>query len=322
MVTNLNYIIDVNYYPIKSAKFSNKQHRPIGCGVQGMADLFSILRLPYDSSEADELNFHVFEHLYYAALDKSCDLAAKYGTYQSYPGSPVSRGELQFDMWIKEQALLGRNPIKYTSGCAWTALRERIAVNGLYNSLVVAQMPTGSTASIMGNSPCIEAHSALFYKRRAKVEFSVVNRYLIRDLTELGIWNEDVRDMIQLNERGSIANCEMIPVMIRNIYKTIWEIPLSKYIDMAMTREVFIDQSESFSWFVDRPDKYKLSGAHFYGWRRGRKTSSYYTRQLAAVDAKKIQVSGDLAKARKAKNQAPRNLTDSDDCGDKGFCGA
>jgi ribonucleoside-diphosphate reductase alpha subunit len=307
VVRNLNKIINSNYYPLPETKRSNMRHRPIGIGVQGFADMLSMLRLPFESADAEKLNFYIFETMYYVALDESNRLAEEFGPYETFAGSLASEGILQFDIWEREQKNEGRVAIKYQLSQDWDNLKKRIITSGLHNSLMIAPMPTASTSGIMGNSPCFEPHNSMFYKIRNKNgEFTMANTYLINDLLELGIWTPGIRSKLEENKRGSIFELVNIPQLVRQIYKTASDIGIRNQIDMALTREVFIDQSESFNWFVENPTIRVLTQAHTYGWKRGRKTSSYYTRRLAPVDAKKIQIEKE----------------EKEDCGSKGFCGS
>jgi ribonucleoside-diphosphate reductase alpha subunit len=332
IVRNLNKVIKVNFYPVPEAEESNFRHMPIGIGVQGLADLYTSLRLPFNSPEADRLNFYIFEMLYYVALDESCRLAAEEGPYTTFATSPLAEGIFQFDLWKTEQEHEGRNPLKYPLSLDWEYLRERITKVGVRNSLLIAPMPTGTTSSIMGNSPCFEPHNALLYKRSNKSgEFVIANQQLITDLIELELWDEDIRTRIQADDQGGISRITRIPSLVRDIYRTVWDINMKDQIDHALTREVFIDQSESFSWFIPKPTPKILTQLHAYSWRRGRKTSSYYTRRLAPVDAQKIQLAKpapDAGSPIRVKASLSQRLVEAriraekGDCGNGGFCGA
>lgn len=272
---NLNKIIDVNYYPIPEARKSNMCHRPIGIGVQGLADAFMMMRFPFESSEACLLNQQIFETIYYAALEASCELSKKLGPYESYNGSPVSKGILQYDMWNKTPTDLWN----------WTDLKERIAQHGVRNSLLVAPMPTASTAQILGNNESFEPFTSNVYNRRVfSGEFQVVNHHLIKDLSELGLWDDDMRNRI-IADNGSVQGIEEIPKEIREIYKTVWEMSVKKQIQMAADRAAFIDQSQSFNIHVAEPSYGKLTSIHFYGWKMGLKTGMYYLRTKPAAIA-------------------------------------
>ncbi len=276
---NLNKIIDGNYYPIPEAENSNKRHRPIGLGVQGLANLFIKLRLPFESPEARKLNQELFETIYYAALHKSMELAQRDGPYSSFPGSPASQGILQFDMW-------GFVP---TSGrWDWAGLKEKIQRHGLRNSLLVAPMPTASTSQILKNQEgCEPFTSNLFVRRVLSGEFTVVNRQLVKDLMEMGLWNETMKNRI-IAAKGSIQTIDQIPKGIKDLYKTIWEIPQKVLIDYAADRGCFIDQSQSLNIFMAQPTYEKLTSMHFYGWKKGLKTGMYYLRTRPATDAVQV----------------------------------
>lgn len=272
---NLNKIIDINYYPVPEAKRSNFRHRPIGIGVQGLADAFIMMRMPYDSEEAKKLNQQIFETIYYGALEASAELAEKLGTYETYEGCPISKGILQFDMWNKQPTDLWN----------WQELREKIAKFGVRNSLLVAPMPTASTAQILGNNESFEPYTSNVYNRRVlSGEFQVVNHHLIKDLTEYGLWDDDMKNKIIANN-GSIQAIDEIPDGIKHIYKTVWEISVKTQIQMAADRGAFIDQSQSFNIHVAEPNYGKLTSIHFYAWKLGLKTGMYYLRTKAAANA-------------------------------------
>ncbi|CAD6997831.1 ribonucleoside-diphosphate reductase large subunit isoform X1 [Ceratitis capitata] len=285
---NLNKIIDINHYPLPEAKKSNFRHRPIGIGVQGLADALILMRYPYESEQAFLLNQQIFETIYYGALEASCELAEKFGPYETYEGSPVSKGILQYDMWDKKPTELWN----------WTELKEKIKKHGVRNSLLLAPMPTASTAQIMGNNESFEPYTSNIYTRRVlSGEFQVVNHHLLRDLTELGLWDDDMKNQI-ITSRGSIQNIESIPQNIRELYKTVWEISVKTSIKMAADRGAFIDQSQSFNIHVAEPNYGKLTSIHFYGWKAGLKTGMYYLRTKPAANA--IQFTVD--KSRKELN--------------------
>jgi ribonucleoside-diphosphate reductase alpha subunit len=314
-VYNLNQVIDINYYPTPETYRSNMKHRPIGIGIQGLADLYTLLRMSFDSPEANELNFYVFEMMYYAALEQSNLEATVNGTYFSFKQSPLARGEFQFDLWEKEQKSVGKSSLLKPLMLDWKSLREKIMKSGTRNSLLLANMPTGSTSTLMGNSPCIEPHSALCYKRKNKAgEFTLVNKYLINDLVELGLWNPSLKNAILASSIGSIAQVNAIPLMIRNIYKTVWEVKPNIVIDQALTRGPFIDQTQSMNLFIDRPTHQILTKLHFYSWRRGIKTGSYYTRRLAGQDAQKIQVTTSNVKSENPEEETDQVCTMAGDC--------
>ncbi|XP_057377404.1 ribonucleoside-diphosphate reductase large subunit-like [Daphnia carinata] len=285
---NLNKIIDVNYYPVPEAKLSNFRHRPIGIGVQGLADAFILMRYPFDSEEAQLLNKQIFETIYYGALESSCELAQQFGPYESYPGCPVSKGILQYDMW-------GVTP---TDLWDWASLKKKIAEFGVRNSLLLAPMPTASTAQILGNNESIEAYTSNIYVRRVlSGEFQVVNHHLLRDLTEGGLWNEDVKNGI-IAHNGSIQEIDGIPDDVKALYKTVWEIPQRVIIKMAADRGAFIDQSQSLNIHIAEPNYGKLTSMHFYAWKLGLKTGMYYLRTKPAASA--IQFTVDKSKLKKS----------------------
>ncbi|MFN8304710.1 MAG: ribonucleoside-diphosphate reductase subunit alpha [Saprospiraceae bacterium] len=271
---NLNKVIDVNYYPIPEAERSNMRHRPIGLGVQGLADAFILLRMPFDSAEAKQLNTEIFETIYYAAMTESCHLAEQDGAYETFQGSPLSQGEFQFDLW-------GVQP---SSRWDWASLRKKVMKTGVRNSLLVAPMPTASTSQILGNNECFEPYTSNLYTRRTLAgEHIVVNKHLMRDLVRLGLWNEEMREAI-MAANGSVQGIEDIPAEIRAIYKTAYEISQKVILDMAADRGAFICQSQSLNVFMEAPTFAKLSSMHFYAWQKGLKTGMYYLRSKAATD--------------------------------------
>jgi ribonucleoside-diphosphate reductase subunit M1 len=294
---NLNRIIDVNYYPVDTAKRSNLRHRPIGLGVQGLADVFILLGLPFDSPEAQKLNAEIFETIYFAALTESNAIAAVDGSYETYPGSPVSKGILQPDMWgVTEMPGGDRHD--------WTGLREKIAASGVRNSLLVAPMPTASTSQILGNNECFEPYTSNIYARRVlSGEFTVVNNHLLNDLTELGLWDPSLKNDLIANN-GSVQGLDL-PEDLKAIYKTVWEIKQRVLVDMAADRGAFIDQSQSFNVHMSDANSGKLTSLHFYAWKKGLKTGMYYLRSRAAADAVKFTVDPTAAAAKaKAKKEA------------------
>ena len=277
---NLNKIIDRNYYPVPEAKNSNMRHRPIGLGVQGLADAFILMRYPFESEEAKKLNSEIFETIYFAAATASKDLAKVDGAYESYPGSPISKGIFQQDMWN----------VKPSNRWEWDVLREEILKYGVRNSLLLAPMPTASTSQILGNNECFEPYTSNIYTRRVlSGEFVVVNKHLLRDLVKLGIWNENLKNKI-IAANGSVQNIPEIPQNIKELYKTVWEIKQRTIIDMAADRGAFIDQSQSLNLFIQDANFAKMSSAHFYSWKKGLKTGMYYLRTKAAADAIKFTV--------------------------------
>ncbi|XP_054754792.1 ribonucleoside-diphosphate reductase large subunit-like [Lytechinus pictus] len=271
---NLNKIIEINYYPIPEARRSNFRHRPIGIGVQGLADAFILMRFPFESAEAKKLNIQIFETIYYAALKASCEIAAKLGPYETYEGSPVSKGILQHDMW-------GVTP---TDLHDWAALKADIAKHGVRNSLLLAPMPTASTAQILGNNESIEPYTSNIYTRRVlSGEFQVVNHHLLRDLTDMGLWSDEMKNML-IAHTGSIQNIPSIPDDIKALYKTVWEISQKTVIQMAVDRGAYIDQSQSLNIHIAEPNYGKLTSMHFFAWRSGLKTGMYYLRTRPAAN--------------------------------------
>jgi ribonucleoside-diphosphate reductase alpha chain len=294
---NLNKIIDRNFYPIPEARNSNMRHRPIGIGVQGLADAFILLRLPFDSDAAKKLNKEIFETLYYAAATASKDLAKEDGHYESFPGSPSSEGILQFDMW-------GVTP---SDRWEWDVLKEEIKEHGLRNSLLLAPMPTASTAQILGNNECFEPYTSNIYTRRVlSGEFIVVNKHLLRDLNKMGLWDEDLKNKL-IAANGSVQQIDEIPQNLKDLYKTAWEISQKDILEMAADRGAYIDQSQSLNIFMENPNFGKLTSMHFYGWKKGLKTGMYYLRTKAAADAIKFTVE------KKYKDEPqPEALTDEE----------
>ncbi|WP_134090998.1 ribonucleoside-diphosphate reductase subunit alpha [Olivibacter sp. XZL3] len=286
---NLNRIIDNNYYPVEEARNSNLRHRPIGLGVQGLADTFILLRMPFESEAAKQLNKDIFETIYFAAMTASKDLAIKEGAYESFQGSPLSQGKFQFDLWN----------VKPDSGrWNWEDLRKEVKKYGVRNSLLVAPMPTASTSQILGNNECFEPYTSNIYTRRVlSGEFVIVNKHLLRDLVELGLWNNEMKNRI-IAANGSIQDINEIPADIKELYKTVWEIKMRNIIDMAADRGAFICQSQSLNLFVNAPTTAKLTSMHFYAWKKGLKTGMYYLRTQAATQAVKFTV----------ENQGGRNM--------------
>jgi ribonucleoside-diphosphate reductase alpha chain len=278
---NLNKVIDVNYYPIPQAQTSNFRHRPIGLGVQGLADTFILCGMPFDSDGARQLNKDIFETIYFAAVTESCNQAEQHGPYETFQGSPMSKGMFQFDLW-------NATPSKRWD---WDGLRERVKKIGVRNSLLVAPMPTASTSQILGNNECFEPYTSNLYTRRTLAgEHIVVNKHLMRDLVRLGLWNEEMREAI-MAANGSVQGIEDIPQHVRDIYKTAYEISQKVIIDMSADRGAYICQSQSLNVFMEAPTFAKLSSMHFYAWQKGLKTGMYYLRSKAAVDPIKFTLS-------------------------------
>ena len=291
---NLNKVIDVNYYPVEEAKRSNFRHRPIGLGVQGLADAFIMLRMPFDSPEAKGLIEDIFETIYYAAVETSMELAKVQGTYETYEGSPASKGELQFDMW-------GVTP--KSNRWNWTELKEKVKKYGLRNSLLVAPMPTASTSQILGNNECFEPYTSNIYTRRTlSGEFIVVNKHLMKDLIKLGLWNDNMRNRL-ISTNGSVQDVPGIPQHIKDIYKTVWEISQKVIIDMAADRGAYICQSQSMNVFLQDPNFGKLTSMHFYAWKKGLKTGMYYLRSQAAAAAIKFTLDKSALEPKEDKAQ-------------------
>jgi ribonucleoside-diphosphate reductase alpha chain len=277
---NLNKVIDRNYYPVPEARNSNMKHRPIGIGVQGLADAFILLRMAFDSPEAATLNSEIFETIYYASMTASKDLAKVDGHYESYPGSPVSKGIFQYDMWN----------VTPSTRWEWDILKEEVLKYGVRNSLLLAPMPTASTSQILGNNECFEPYTSNIYSRRVlSGEFVIVNKHLLKDLVKLGLWNDKLKNKI-IGANGSIQDIEEIPANIKELYKTVWEIKQKAIIDMAADRGAYICQSQSLNLFIQNANFAKLTSMHFYTWKKGLKTGMYYLRTKSAADAIKFTV--------------------------------
>ncbi|KAK1264362.1 Ribonucleoside-diphosphate reductase large subunit [Acorus gramineus] len=303
VTANLNKIIDVNYYPVETAKRSNMRHRPIGIGVQGLADTFMLLGMPFDSLEAQQLNKDIFETIYYHALKASCELAIKEGPYETYLGSPVSKGIIQPDMW----------DVTPSNRWDWDALREMISKNGVRNSLLVAPMPTASTSQILGNNECFEPYTSNIYSRRVlSGEFVVVNKHLLHDLTEMGLWSPLLKNKI-IYENGSVQKIPEIPDNLKAIYKTVWEIKQKTLVDMAVDRGCYIDQSQSLNIHMDQANYPKLTSLHFHAWSKGLKTGMYYLRSRAAADAIKFTVDTSALKVNFLETLQEKAVTVDDD---------
>ena len=307
---NLDKVIDANYYPVPEARNSNMRHRPIGIGVQGLADAFILLRHAFDSEEAKQLNKDVFETIYYAAVTASKDLAIENGPYESWKGSPISEGVFQFDMW----------KVKPSDRWEWDLLREEVKKHGVRNSLLLAPMPTASTAQILGNNECFEPYTSNIYTRRVlSGEFIIVNKHLLRDLVKLGIWNDRLKNKLMASN-GSIQNIDEIPENIKALYKTAWEISQKVLLDMAADRGAYIDQSQSLNIFMENANFAKLTSMHFYGWKAGLKTGMYYLRTKSATDAIKFTLDKAAMAEPVAKTEEERmaeiscSLDDPDDC--------
>ena len=307
---NLDKVIDANYYPVPEARNSNMRHRPIGIGVQGLADAFILMRHAFDSAEAKQLNKEIFETIYFAAVTASKDLAIENGPYETWKGSPISNGVFQFDMW----------KVKPTDRWEWDLLREEVKKHGVRNSLLLAPMPTASTAQILGNNECFEPYTSNIYTRRVlSGEFIIVNKHLLRDLVKLGIWNDRLKNKLMASN-GSIQNIDEIPENIKELYKTAWEISQKEILDMAADRGAYIDQSQSLNIFMENANFAKLTSMHFYGWKAGLKTGMYYLRTKSATDAIKFTLDKAAISEPVAKTEEERmaeiscSLDDPDNC--------
>ncbi|KAJ8905287.1 hypothetical protein NDN08_001794 [Rhodosorus marinus] len=286
---NLNKIIDRNYYPLAEAANSNLRHRPIGLGVQGLADTFILMRYPFESDEARALNRHIFETIYFAAVETSVELAEIEGPYSTYGGSPASQGRLQFDLWGVEPD---------SGRWDWEELKEKMKKHGLRNSLLVAPMPTASTSQILGNNECFEPYTSNLYTRRVLAgEFTIVNQHLVRDLQALGMWNPMIKNKIIANN-GSVQGIQELPEDLRALYKTVWEVSQKRILDMGAERGAYIDQSQSLNVHMSAPNIAKLSSMHFHGWKSGLKTGMYYLRTKPAANAIKFTLEAEAVKAR------------------------
>jgi ribonucleoside-diphosphate reductase alpha chain len=277
VVKNLNNVIDLNFYPTEETKNSNMKHRPVGLGIQGLADVFCMLKLPFESDEADKLQTDIFETIYFAALTSSKDLAKENGAYSTFEGSPLSKGIFQYELWGKSD--------KDTSGrWDWKSLRKEVIKFGVRNSLLVAPMPTASTAQILGNNEAFEPFTSNLYSRRTLGgEFIVINKHLVNELLERGLWSDELKKKL-IMENGSVQNIPEIPVEVKEVYKTVWEMSQKRILSMSANRSVYIDQSQSLNLFIDNASKPKVLAAHLYGWKLGLKTGMYYLRTRAAVD--------------------------------------
>jgi ribonucleoside-diphosphate reductase alpha chain len=298
LARNLNKVIDLNFYPTEKCKRSNFRHRPIGIGVQGLADVFAILRLPWGSEAAAKLNREIFENIYFAAVEASMEESilsntleqwrgleievAQRGSYVTFPGSPASQGKLQYDLWEQEPT--------QTPYLDWAELKSKVVKYGMRNSLLVAPMPTASTSQILGNNECIEPFTSNLYTRRVLAgEFVCINKYLVEDLVKSGYWNSEIRTQIIANN-GSIQSIIEIPSELRELYKTSWEIPMKTIINLAADRAPFICQSQSLNLFVAEPSYSKISSMHLYAWKKGLKTGCYYLRTKSVAKAQQFTV--------------------------------
>ena len=315
-IRNLNRVIDINYYPTPETKTSNMRHRPVGLGVQGLADVFALMRAPWESEKAAEINQRIFEHIYFAAVESSCEIAQQEGPYSTFKGSPMSKGIFQYDMWKNGDAPIV--PLTLTDGSLdWEGLKARVVQHGLRNSLLMAPMPTASTSQILAFNECIEPFTSNIYTRRTLAgEFIVINRYLMRDLEKLGLWSEMMKQQI-IARNGSIQGIDQIPEGIQKLYKTSWEIKQKTLIDMAAARGAFICQSQSLNLFVADPNYAKLTSMHFYSWKKGLKTGMYYLRTRAPVMAQKFTVDPELQKEAAKSEQMRKirkNMGEEEEC--------
>lgn len=307
VIGNLNKVIDVNHYPVPEAKNSNLKHRPVGLGVQGLADTFLMLRLPFDSVEAKKLNKEIFETMYFASATASCDLSKIHGPYSSFGGSPASKGILCNDMWN----------VKDSGRWDFNKLREDIVKHGLRNSLLLAPMPTASTSQILGNNECFEPFTTNIYSRRVLAgEFTIINKHLVRDLLKLGKWNNQMKDKI-ISQGGSVQGIKEIPTDLQKLYRTAWELKMKDLIDMSADRGAFVDQSQSFNAFMETPNKAKVTSMHFYGWKSGLKTGMYYLRTRPAVNAIQFTIDQEKIAQNETKEEefVCRNEEGCDMCG-------
>ena len=309
-IKNLNRVIDINFYPTPETKRSNMRHRPVGLGVQGLADVFALMRVPWESEKAAELNQRIFEHIYFAAVESSCECAQQDGPYETFEGSPMSQGIFQYDMW-------NTTPLTLDDGTLdWEDLKARVKAHGVRNSLLMAPMPTASTSQILGFNECIEPFTSNIYTRRTLAgEFIVINKHLMKDLEKLGIWSEMMKQQI-IARNGSVQGIDQVPESIQKLYKTSWEIKQKTLIDLAVGRGAFICQSQSLNLFVADPNYAKLTSMHFYAWKQGLKTGLYYLRTRAPVMAQKFTVDPELQKeaARSEQQRLLRKNSEEEEC--------
>jgi ribonucleoside-diphosphate reductase alpha subunit len=290
LAENLNKIIDINYYPVEDCKTSNHRDRPIGIGVQGLADAFIMMRHPFDSPEARKLNREIAETMYYYAIKTSVRLAKEQGPYQTYEGSPASKGIFHWEMWNEERESRGLSAIEMSGRYDWEALRVEMTTHGLRNSLLLAMMPTASTAQILGNNECFEPFTYNVYVRRVlSGEFKIVNPHMLKDLTSRDLWTKEIRRQVVAN-KGSIQNIPEIPQDLKDLYKTAFEIKPSALMNLAIDRQAFTDQSQSMNLFISEPDDAMLTTVHLYGWEQGLKTGQYYLRREQISSAQQFTV--------------------------------
>ena len=304
---NLDKVVDVNYYPIPEARNSNMRHRPVGLGVQGLADTFIMMRQPFESDEAKQLNKDIFETIYFAAVTASKDIAKREGAYETFKGSPMSKGQFQFDMWN----------VTPSTRWNWEALRGEVVEHGVRNSLLTALMPTASTSQILGNNECIEPYTSNMYTRRVlSGEFVLVNKHLVKDLIRRDLWNDDMRNKI-IASNGSVAHIPEVPTDIKELYKTVWEIKQKRILELAADRGSYVDQTQSMNVFMEDANFAKLTSMHFYAWKSGLKTGIYYLRTKAAADPIKFTVDQQYINMSKestaAVNEKPKVNAEGDD---------
>jgi len=314
-IRNLNRVIDINYYPTPETRTSNMRHRPVGLGIQGLADVFALMRAPWESEKAAEINQRIFENIYFAAVESSCEIAQQEGPYSTFQGSPMSKGIFQYDMWTKAN---GDAIVPLTQQeLDWDSLKARVVQHGVRNSLLLAPMPTASTSQILGFNECFEPFTSNIYTRRTLAgEFIVINKYLMRDLEKLGLWSEMMKQQI-IARNGSVQGLDQIPESIQKLYRTSWEIKQKTLIDMAAARGAFICQSQSLNLFVADPNYAKLTSMHFYGWKQGLKTGLYYLRTRAPVMAQKFTIDPELQKEAAKSEQMRRirkNASEDQEC--------
>jgi ribonucleoside-diphosphate reductase alpha subunit len=292
-ITNLNKIIDINFYPVPETEFSNKKHRPLGLGVQGLQDVFFLMRAPFDSERARELNKKIFETIYYAAVKTSCEISKIEGPYETFYGSPISKGLFQFDLWN----------VTPSDRYDWNSLRKDVMKYGVRNSLLIALMPTASTAQILGSTECFEPITSNIYTRRTIAgDFIMINKYLIDDLINLELWNKDMKDMI-IASNGSIQNIDGIPIELKNLYKTAWELPQKSIIQLAIDRGCYVCQTQSMNLFFEEPTQNILHSAFMFAWKNGLKTGSYYIRSRPKVKTQQFTIDPEkLKKIKDSKN--------------------
>lgn len=310
LVRNLNKVIDRNYYPVPETKVSNDRHRPIGIGVQGLADTYALLRLPFDSPEAAQFNREIFACIYYHAMDESCRLAQKDGPYSTFKGSPLSKGTFQFDLWDVDPISILRDGTRID----WDTLRTQVVQHGARNSLLVAPMPTASTSQILGNTECFEPYTSNIFTRRTLAgDFMVINRHLQKDLMKMGIWDDTIKDWI-ISNRGSIQHIPGIPKQTKDLYKTVWEMSQKSLIDQAADRGAYICQSQSLNLFMTEASHKKIGSMHMYAWKKGLKTGQYYLRTRPAAHAQQFSIDPELLTKLRSMEQYSEIKHEDEEC--------